>query len=192
MSGRGITTDCRKMNSWSAPCWTLEEMGHWISHLRALETWGHSREVAWTVQLSTISLQRGELFREFKNCAVLRSIQGLIWVRSGHQVLNTYLILSMWTMALTMWLAYIEALTMWKPTWLDSHSSPACSVLPAEQADRRGTVHHQHCYALISAISNYGLAGVGTVHQLCLPVCTHSSLQKCYCNKRPMQWFCSK
>ena len=55
----------------------------------------YCREVAWTVQLSTISLQSGELFREFKCCAALSSIQGLIWVRRGHQVLNTCLILSM-------------------------------------------------------------------------------------------------
>jgi len=55
----------------------------------------YSREVAWTVVLSTISLQSSELFREFKSGAVLSNVQGLIWVRRGRQVLNTCLILSM-------------------------------------------------------------------------------------------------
>lgn len=80
--------ECSRLNT--ARGQSLNILSEGCGDKRTLQSRGiYSREVAWTVQMSTISLQSTEVFRELR---VLSSIQDLIWVRRGCQVLNTCLI----------------------------------------------------------------------------------------------------
>lgn len=136
----------------------------------------YSKEVAWTVELSVISLQSNEHLRVQKLCHPEQhpdphndkvGLLDLKYVLNFKNVNNP-----------------IDCVVR-------VYSSPACCVLPADQVDQRGTVHHHHCCSLDSGISGYGWAGTDIVHQLCLPAsCKHTEVYRSVAATTP--WFFSK